>query len=223
MPYFRNTDANILFLHIPKTGGTSIQSYLSQKFNIPMNYQSLYGWNHPDAGNDILFGDESQEYSLQHLTYRQISRLEHIFGINTADSKLTILTVIRTPYNRVISDIFFFVKEFGVTASSSPEDIEVAIRIYLSSDNNFDNHRMTQYDMIKGPDGLIPPNIKILRTETLVSDMQALGFHDFNLHENKNRADIDPDTYWSLLTGPAIELIYEYYQDDFKLLLSLGL
>lgn len=37
MPYFNNNDINILFIHIPKTGGTSLENYFSSKFNIPLN------------------------------------------------------------------------------------------------------------------------------------------------------------------------------------------
>ena len=40
MPYFNK--ANILLIHIPKTGGTSIEIFFSQKYNIPLNVHSIY-------------------------------------------------------------------------------------------------------------------------------------------------------------------------------------
>ena len=32
MPYFHNNYVNLLFIHIPKTGGSSLEIYFSKKF-----------------------------------------------------------------------------------------------------------------------------------------------------------------------------------------------
>ena len=42
MPYFNNNIKPVLFIHIPKTGGTSVEQYFSKKYSIPLDYRSLY-------------------------------------------------------------------------------------------------------------------------------------------------------------------------------------
>ena len=42
MPYFHNKDVNLLFIHIPKTGGSSLETYFSKKFNMHLNDSTLF-------------------------------------------------------------------------------------------------------------------------------------------------------------------------------------
>ena len=37
MPYYSNDIINLLFIHIPKTGGSSVEQYFSTKYNIQLN------------------------------------------------------------------------------------------------------------------------------------------------------------------------------------------
>ena len=48
MPYFLTNNINILFIHIPKNAGTSIEYYLSNKYNILLNEKSLYMFTKQD-------------------------------------------------------------------------------------------------------------------------------------------------------------------------------
>ena len=41
MLYFKNKEKSVLFIHIPKTGGTSLEHYFSTLFNVPLNNKSL--------------------------------------------------------------------------------------------------------------------------------------------------------------------------------------
>ena len=61
MPYYK--DINLLFIHIPKTGGTSLENYLQTKSS-----QSLYS----DVTNNIMPEHSLQQISLQHQFFKDI-------------------------------------------------------------------------------------------------------------------------------------------------------
>jgi len=108
-----------------------------------------------------------------------------------------------------MSDLFFFNK---INIRSTKSEIFSAIQKYLTEHN--DNHVSPQYMFITDENKKIFDNIKILHTETLTTDMHNLGFTDFNVKTNCNKIKID---YYSLLNNDSIELINNYYDDDFKI------
>jgi len=89
MPYFKNENVNILFIHIPKTGGTSVCDYFSKKFNIPLNNSSLHDFF-------ILDTEENKieiNSSLQHMSYNTIMKYKDFFYVESED--LVIITTVR--------------------------------------------------------------------------------------------------------------------------------
>ena len=216
MPYFKNTDINLLYIHIPKTGGMSIEKYLYDKFNIERTYKTSYGYSHPDIDFKNLFGKD-QEYTLQHLTYQKYSNYGYLFDLDILDATLNIIATIRNPYERIISDMFFFIVQTNINIDSTKKDIEDAIRVYLyREDYDYDNHRLPQYQFLVDNNGNIPRNIVILKTENLHQEMKDIGFSDFNYSENKNRIGKSIN-YYDLLTEESIRMINDFYDKDFEL------
>lgn len=203
MPYFKKKDINLLFIHIPKTGGTSLELYFRTKLNIPLNNKSLYG----DFIENYKLLNKINT-SLQHMTYKTIVEYKDFFGINF--DNINIITIVRNPYERIISDLFWSEK---ISVETSKDKVFEQIKMYVVSDK-LDNHNIPQYLYITNDDKEIIPNIKILHTETLQSDMVKLGYKDFYMKANSNKHNVN---YYDYLNNDAIELINDFYDYDFTL------
>jgi hypothetical protein len=197
MPYFKNDTVNTLFIHIPKTGGTAVEYYLSRSYNIPLSKSTLY-----------FFDETFSHVSLQHQTLATI--LDHRARFNIEMYNLMIFTIVRNPYTRLISDLFFN------KLISGTEDVCIitnTIKTYLQrfaqDETALDNHIRPQHHFLI-VDGKIDPSIHILRQETLSSDMDALGFKNFPI---KNDSSCN---YYNLLTFEAVSLINTVYKQDFS-------
>lgn len=146
--------------------------------------------------------------SLQHITYNQIVKYSNIFDIDFDNIK--IITIVRNPYERIVSDLFFYKL---ITKDTHEDDVFNIIIKYLVS-KNYDNHNIPQYKFITDDNKEIIQNIHILRTESLTIDMKNLGYNDFNLLKNVN---INKVNYYKYLNDDSIRIINQFYHLDFIL------
>ena len=200
MPYFKNNDLNLLFIHIPKTGGTSLEKYLSEKYNIPLDSKSLY----------TTFKNGYKNVSLQHQTYHNLFKKKKEFGIDFSNN-LKMICIVRNPYERIVSDLFFYKL---ITVSTTQQEVFEILKKYIVSDN-YDNHNIPQYLFLIDNHNKINKDITIFKTETLNDDLIKYGFTDFNIHKNVNiNGDIN---YFDFLNEKSIKLINKFYKKDFNL------
>ncbi len=230
MPYFEGL--NLLFIHIPKTGGTSIERYISMKYKVPLDVKSLYNEYHPSTiDNSIKKNDRPEEkrrlhlsknvkHSLQHFTFSEMHiYCRDLFYFPNGQTlyeilpTLRVFTVVRNPYDRILSELFY-VKY--IHAMSTPEEVYEILCKYLRHAYGYDNHRLPQYMFILDKQHQMLPNIHVMKMETLQEDMHNYGFDDFNLVINTNRAKIDGTTYRLMLNKKSIALINEFYKVDFE-------
>jgi len=205
MPYIKNDKVNILFIHIPKACGTSIGSYLLEKHGV------IREWNkHPYCL--ITYHLKFLDVSYQHQTYSNIKTHKDFFKIDF--DNLTLLTCVRNPYTRILSDLFFYNL---ITPDSKQDDVYNSIKDFIAPQNlkKFDNHPLPQYKFILDTDGSMLKNITILKTETISEDMKSLGYEDFQT--KWNTSSVDTSNYTKYFNKKSIELIRDHYAKDFEI------
>ena len=205
MPYYK--EKNLLFIHIPKTGGTVIEAEIKKKYK-----QTLYS----GYINNIL-ESPFNKFSLQHQFYTTIYKYQNKLDVNFNNIK--IFTVVRNPYDRIISDLFWWKRkkkypEFKINYNDTEEIYNFIKNNYLNRDD-LDNHNQPQYKFITDENLNLISNIKILKCETLNDTNNELNkFLGFNINIKKENINKD---YSKFLNKKSILLINEYYKKDFEL------
>lgn len=195
MPYYK--DLNILFIYIPKTGGSSIEDYLKTKNS---GQQYLYS----GKGNRLISNQEYQQYSLQHQFYSTLYKYRDELAIDF-NATLSVISIVRNPYNRLISGLLW---KKMITKDSSRKEVSKAAAIYIAHDN-LDNHNTAQYKFLINESGKLYEQIQIFRTETLTQNMKAYGFHDYAGQKMAN-------TYWQFYSQELLDVVNQFYEKDFE-------
>ena len=201
MPYYK--DINILYIHIPKTGGTTIESEIKKKYK-----QTLYSRK---TNNILPF--PFNRISLQHQFFRIIKFYKNILNVNF--NNLKVFTIVRNPYDRIISDLFWFKL---IKKSSTPEEVYKVIKYKYLNNNNLDNHNRPQWKFICNYKNELIDFIKIFYTENLNDSNNELNnFLGFKINTNNIKLNGGVKDYSKYLNNNSKELIYNFYKKDFEL------
>lgn len=196
MPFY--PEMGIIFIHIPKTGGTSVETYFEDIMNIPIDSEHMY--NFP-----LLLG-----HRRQHCTYAELS--EHIPNIN----KYKIFSIVRNPTHRIVSEVLYLKKYWKIDVPGSTLDDKIKHLLLKENINSYDNHLLPQYKYLTNKDGIINKQIHVMHNEMLDQDMQNYGFVNFGdikeLVSDKFTKDYD-----SMIADDTKQLIKEFYRHDFEL------
>ena len=281
MPFFPKM--KVCFIHIPKTGGTSVENYFSNIENKPLGLNTLYyrhtndlaqaidkkrrEWNvrlnnfinkeivqlrltasyNRDSrkklqmiqNNMAKYTRSIQErmvdnselkklmlikhkgYSLHHFTWNDIRTQKNIlFGekiaklVDEKNNDMTFIASVRNPYDRIVSELFFLKK---INKTFNQKSVFQVIKQFLNDKNHYDNHKTPQYKFVINEKGELIKNLKIVKTESLDSDMEKLGYKSFTNARCKNvNTKYNKSKYSNLLNRESIELINNYYEKDFE-------
>ena len=193
MPIFERNDLKILFIHIPKTGGTSIEEYLSKHFK--MSFHSI-GVPFP------------MKITPQHL---QINDLKVILNGKSWDYAFS---VVRNPYDRIISEYFYITEWTKNKWGRRPEfNMWIIENLNKLKNNPFhlDNHLRPQYEFIDGEIEIFKFEDGIEKIIKYLSDKFNLPLPSKRIHKNKSKKE---RVEFSL---EALEKVNEIYKKDFEL------
>ena len=204
MPYYKS--ANILFIHIPKTGGSSLETFLKKTHK-----QTLY-LTRPEIKYNKIPDENFKHISYQHQTYLTLYNYRKLLNINF--NNINIITIVRNPYDRIMSDLFYFKL---INKDASQDVVFEALRNFINSKySKYDNHNLQQYKYLVDENDNLIKNITIFRTETLTKDLNNYGFNYQNNIVNKNNIT-SSNNYMKYLNKKSIDLINLTYEKDFKL------
>ena len=199
MPYYKNK--NLLFIHIPKTGGSLIENNIKK-------YTPQKLWCSSD--NNTLLDFPYNKISLQHQFYTTLYQFKNKLNINFDNIK--IFSVVRNPYDRIISDLFW--NRLIKTDFTAEQVYNIIKNNYLYRDD-LDNHNEPQYKFIVDENSELIKNIKIFNTETLNETNDELNkFLGFNINIKQDNVNKDYSKY---LNKDSISLINTFYKKDFEL------
>lgn len=197
MPLYLNEKQAILFLHIPKTAGTTIEFWLENSGK----YEQL------------LFSQEKLEdlkATPQHLGYETLSQITN--GLKRPlEYKFAI---VRNPYDRLVSEFFYRLKLGNRTLGNRPEELFSSwvthnLIKYRKNKSILDNHLRPQsyfvgegVDVFKFEDGI---------QNAIVSVGEKLGI-EVNNEIKAKKVSVRKEVIWS---RTAIKLVSEIYAEDF--------
>ncbi len=168
-------NAEVLFLHVPKTGGMSISDYLIRRLRGPVHYTA------PEPDPSLPRGIHHR--GRRHETLADAAAYLSSSGIDIEDFKL-ILATMRNPYELEVSR-YHYLRLANEWDQGTPQRIalENSFPEYLAQAGFFGSGppRFERYYELAGR---IPPNMRILRFENLETDFLR-HVNPFLRHSNR--------------------------------------
>lgn len=207
MPLLTFADGTrLLYIHIPKTGGTSVFTYLE-----------------PRAVDVALVretGDDTwQNISLHHVTLATIlheaaAGNPQFAAVRTVTD--AVMATVRHPCMRMVSTLFFWhLIRPDHTPDQVYEVIAMVMRHYTKDPTVWDGHFRPQCEYVCDAQGELYPGIVVLKQESLVADLAAHGYPDFACHALPNPYQVPESRYMSYLNRASLDVIYQWYAHDF--------
>lgn len=198
MPLYLNNEQAVTFLHIPKTAGTTIETWL----NDSGKYQQ------------ILFSQKKLEGMLvtpQHLGYHTLTELTKTLN-RPLEYKFA---VVRNPFERIVSEFFYRIKLGSIQLGVNSESLFSAwvvhnLKKYQETPELLDNHLRPQTYYVND-------DVEVFKFEDGIHNVldtvgKRIGLHENTQVESKKVGD-KKSVWWS---STAIEMVLKLYEKDFE-------
>jgi hypothetical protein len=199
---------DILFLHVPKTGGMAVTKYLLDVLERPVYYTQ------PDHDPELEASGVIQIPGIRHenLVDAQALVKDHGFEL---DQFAAILAVMRNPYDLEVSR-FAYLQNNHAWDRGHNQDLAMAGDFEAfakdSSDHGGSVRSIQTYFQF---DGVTPKNLRILRTERLEKDLKSallqvgIASDEPLLLDNQSQHEA-PEKYYSLHSEEAVYQRYKW-------------
>jgi hypothetical protein len=192
VPIFETPRQRILFIHIPKTGGTSIQNWLSQ---------------YVDMGFSATMAPTTLKTCPQHMGMGDLRVLMGTLKWDWA------FAIVRDPYDRMESEYFFRTSIYKNPTGHLPDFSTWVLHHLRKTDTNpfqLDNHLRPQTD-------LLDSDVRVFRFEAGLKPVVHELSKRFGLEapaeiDQANASQRKP-VHWSL---EALNAFNDFYHNDFK-------
>jgi hypothetical protein len=194
---------DILFLHPGKTGGTSIEYALRDKYipRVKLNMAKKCRQN-------IMFGF-SKEYKI----FLQHADLRFYIDVLKVDiSKFRTIASVRRPYEKILSS-YYYNKRLQVIPFKEFVMKQLKPRVKANSKYAV-NHFCPQIHYVKYNEYNVD---KIIKLENIIEDCKSIDI-ELKYHYSKTAAAINYKNYLDAYDDESKNLVYELYQEDFLFL-----
>lgn len=214
----------IIFVHIPKTGGSSVEDFLMNKFGYIRNPLLLihgFGFRNYHSKNKGTSLVPHMHYPLKDIIEEANKNKIYI------DNSWTIFSIVRNPYNKLTSDLFFqhrcplkyHYHQLPETNKSGYLDYCLE-DYYIKNDVFFNYHSLHSYPQYKFFEG-VDLNYQIFKFEEGIKNILiALNLYDGedipHVLDFTNTFNLPKPRYEQVYTRKLIEHVNTNYQKDFE-------
>lgn len=195
-------DKKILFIHIPKTGGTTIEQHMN-------------AINNPKKG----YKRDKNNKAMQHLTMTEYNKLFNDYRFDNYHK----FTIIRNPYDRMVSEYYWTDLPIGYKDKRSFDYFLMAVSdIVINKNYNYTflhDHFIPQKEFVADENNNIIVD-KIFKFEEFNETIEFLKVYYPNINPNINNKIKTAKGKNARITLNETQknIIYELYTNDFILL-----